>query len=201
MNFTINQKTIDIIKRLSAFYQEIDNKVFFVIFGGWAVDGCLGKVTRPHLDIDCICWRRDLPVIKESLANLGYSCEEFGLPNEPTFIYKIFTSDKIFTFQIIDKKPNEQFEISFYRFPHLLYPIKYLEITKANLNGINYPIVSEEFLINLKQREIDFYEKEKRDNPEKYSPEHQKKHFNCGQDFSLLKNFNNGKNKKHNLKL
>lgn len=198
MNSIINQKTVDILNRLSIFCQAIDNKFFFAVFGGWAVDGHLGKITRDHPDIDCLCWREDVAVIEKILTDLNYPFEEFGLPNEPNFIYKICTNDKLFTFQIIDpvrnvfyngvdKKPNEQFEISFYRFPHLVYPLKYLAITLANLNGINYPIVSKEFLIDLKQREVDFYAKEKKDNPEKYNSEHQKKHFNCEQDLNYLK--------------
>lgn len=189
MNFTINQKTIDILEKLSDFCKAIDDKIFFAVFGGWAVDGHIGRITRHHPDIDCLCWRKDLPVIKESLASFSYSYEEFGLPNEPTFIYKICTSDKIFTFHIIDEKPAQQFEISFYYLPHLRYPLEYLKVELANLNGINYPIVSKEFLIDLKQKEIDFYKKEKESNSHKYNSKHQTKHFNCEQDFNLLSHF------------
>jgi hypothetical protein len=42
------------------------------LFGGWAVDFYLGKVTRPHTDIDVAVWLHDRPAIAELLKAAGW---------------------------------------------------------------------------------------------------------------------------------
>ena len=41
-------------------------------FGGWAVDLWVGRLTRPHDDIDVLVWRRDEPQIHEALGAAGW---------------------------------------------------------------------------------------------------------------------------------
>ena len=41
-------------------------------FGGWAVDLWVGRMTRPHDDIDVLVWRRDEPRIHEALLAAGW---------------------------------------------------------------------------------------------------------------------------------
>jgi hypothetical protein len=41
-------------------------------FGGWAVDVWVGRLTRPHDDIDVLVWRRDEPQIHEALGAAGW---------------------------------------------------------------------------------------------------------------------------------
>ena len=42
------------------------------LFGGWAVDLWVGRVTRPHDDIDVAAWRRDYDRIKAALEEAGW---------------------------------------------------------------------------------------------------------------------------------
>ena len=42
------------------------------LFGGWAVDFCIGEVTRPHADVDVAAWRRDYDAIVEALDPAGF---------------------------------------------------------------------------------------------------------------------------------
>ena len=42
------------------------------LFGGWAVDFWLGKVTRAHDDVDLAVWRNDYEVIRRVLALAGW---------------------------------------------------------------------------------------------------------------------------------
>ena len=42
------------------------------LFGGWAVDLWVGRVTRPHDDIDVAAWRRDYDRIKAALETAGW---------------------------------------------------------------------------------------------------------------------------------
>src|SRR5688500_797194 len=37
-------------------------------FGGWAVDLWVGRLTRPHDDIDVLVWRRDAIRVNDALA-------------------------------------------------------------------------------------------------------------------------------------
>jgi hypothetical protein len=41
-------------------------------FGGWAVDLWVGRLTRPHDDIDVMVWRRDESRIDEALASADW---------------------------------------------------------------------------------------------------------------------------------
>ena len=42
------------------------------VFGGWAVDLHVGRVTRPHDDVDIAVWREDLPRIVHLLEADGW---------------------------------------------------------------------------------------------------------------------------------
>jgi Aminoglycoside-2''-adenylyltransferase len=46
--------------------------------GGWALDFLLGRVTRPHADIDLFIWAADAPTLLPKLKQSGY--EEIGGP-------------------------------------------------------------------------------------------------------------------------
>ena len=41
-------------------------------FGGWAVDLWVGRLTRPHDDIDVLVWRHDEARIHEALGSAGW---------------------------------------------------------------------------------------------------------------------------------
>jgi hypothetical protein len=43
------------------------------LFGGWAVDFWVGRVTRVHDDIDVVGWRRDFERIKAALLRAGWT--------------------------------------------------------------------------------------------------------------------------------
>ncbi|MFC0503236.1 nucleotidyltransferase domain-containing protein [Micromonospora costi] len=40
--------------------------------GGWAMDFHLGRVTRPHVDVDWYCWRADAPRLAALLTARGW---------------------------------------------------------------------------------------------------------------------------------
>src|SRR5829696_2967138 len=42
-------------------------------FGGWAVDLWVGRLTRPHDDIDLLVWRRDEEQVHDALSAAGWS--------------------------------------------------------------------------------------------------------------------------------
>jgi hypothetical protein len=42
------------------------------LFGGWAVDFHVGRVTRSHADIDIVVWLRDIDRVRDVLENDGW---------------------------------------------------------------------------------------------------------------------------------
>jgi hypothetical protein len=42
------------------------------LFGGWAVDFWVGRVTREHGDVDVVAWRRDYDAIRAALVAEGW---------------------------------------------------------------------------------------------------------------------------------
>ncbi|HET9996700.1 MAG TPA: hypothetical protein VFQ17_04240 [Nocardioides sp.] len=42
------------------------------LFGGWAVDLWVGRLTRPHEDIDVLVWRHDEARVHEALRGAGW---------------------------------------------------------------------------------------------------------------------------------
>lgn len=48
----------------------------WAVCGGWAIDLCLNRVTRPHKDVDFAVFRRDQLVIQEYLSSRGWTLEK-----------------------------------------------------------------------------------------------------------------------------
>jgi aminoglycoside-2''-adenylyltransferase len=48
-------------------------KIGYWLFGGWAVDFWVGRVTRTHEDIDVAAWRRDYDAIRKVLIAHGWT--------------------------------------------------------------------------------------------------------------------------------
>jgi hypothetical protein len=62
------------------------NDVPYWLFGGWAVDFHVGRVTRAHDDIDIAAWLRDRATIRRLLEEAGWN----ALPEHPDDGYDAF---------------------------------------------------------------------------------------------------------------
>ena len=51
-----SQAQLNILRAISARFSGI--RARFWLRGGWAVDFMLGRITRPHADIDIVVWAR-----------------------------------------------------------------------------------------------------------------------------------------------
>ena len=167
-----------------------EENLFYVVFGGVAVDGFVGMFTRKHSDVDFLCFREDVEKIENVLEELGYETKKFNHPMESGLMYKIQTGgeDHLISFQIMDRVGRDNIEISFYRTPHLILPLNYIDPPiLLKLDRITFPAVSIEMLVKLKKMEVEFFEKEKLENAEKYLQKHHAKHKNTIHDLGLLK--------------
>lgn len=49
-----------------------EQQIPYWVFGGWAVDFWVGRVTRPHGDIDVVAWRADYDRVLDALTAEGF---------------------------------------------------------------------------------------------------------------------------------
>lgn len=64
------EQQLKILSEISTICATIDCR--FWLRGGWAIDFLLGKVTRPHDDIDLITWIQNREQLECALAEAGY---------------------------------------------------------------------------------------------------------------------------------
>lgn len=181
------EQTYENLGKLSAINKELEEKCFYLIFGGFGIDGVLGKFTRPHKDIDLLCFRRDAETVKEGLKNAGFEMIEVAHHKDLDLIYKLVSSDKTCTCHILDEVIDNCFEISFYHFLRQRFPLYLLALQSITLHNITYPIPTKEFLYLLKEQEDVFLNEMKKNNPEKYI-KWEKQHKTIKHDLKLLKN-------------
>ncbi|OGH66727.1 MAG: hypothetical protein A2983_00575 [Candidatus Magasanikbacteria bacterium RIFCSPLOWO2_01_FULL_40_15] len=85
------------------------------VMGGFALDGHLGKLTRKHNDVDLICWRKDVNIIKKVLERIGYKVREKYDKNNPKLPILLETDEEnpAMDVKIIDEQPNNSFTFHF----------------------------------------------------------------------------------------
>lgn len=180
-NFKASQVTLDRLDELGRISKLLENNnTFYSVMGGFAVDGHKGRLTRAHNDIDMLCYRKDVDLIKGLLGEQGFHFSEKSLPGESAF-YKFCNQEKTLTFHVI-KKFNGNFDIAFWNPRHLQYPNSLLTRKKVIIGSVSFYAVNKEFLIGLKNRQRVF-EYRHLDNPK-----HEKKYKDCLHDLETLKN-------------
>ena len=50
--------------------------------GGWACDGWLGRISRPHADVDVVIWRRDQLLFRAAFAGWQWQTFSNGLASD-----------------------------------------------------------------------------------------------------------------------
>lgn len=175
-----------LLKKIDSLSQKLKTEYFFVVFGGFAVDAYFGKLTRPHNDVDFICWRNDMYKIRLVLKKLGYKTKLYKHYIEKELVYKMSTSDKTISFQIADLVDIKTFEISFWHYTHLRFPLKYLVVKWKNLGGVSIPVVARQMLKDLNKKQITLYEKMKKMDSDKFEKQ-KDKYEKAMHDIKLLR--------------
>jgi len=63
----------DQLAAIASLSRALDHEAIdYWLFGGWAVDFWVGRVTREHDDIDVAAWRRDYAAIGTALQTVGW---------------------------------------------------------------------------------------------------------------------------------
>lgn len=163
-----NEKVLSVLKE---FLIKIPSTSKVYIFGGLAVDGHRGKITRDHDDIDLICWRKDVKTVQKIIRKMGYGIKTSHHPENPKLVYSFVSTDKknLITFQIIDKKPNNSFEINFWHFPHQILPTKLLGPAYLTLEKTTFPAVTTKLLYKFNKNAGKYFKKIKKTNPKLYN--------------------------------
>ena len=63
-------KQLNLISQMGDLLRSTD--IPFWLRGGWAIDFLLGRVTRPHSDIDLVAWQRDAKQLRHLFEQAGF---------------------------------------------------------------------------------------------------------------------------------
>ncbi|MFS0673559.1 nucleotidyltransferase domain-containing protein [Ornithinibacillus sp. 179-J 7C1 HS] len=67
---TLTKSQLNVLKEIIAVSEAAE--VDFWLRGGWAIDFLLGKITRPHDDIDVVTWIQNREQLENKLIKIGY---------------------------------------------------------------------------------------------------------------------------------
>ncbi len=165
----------------------LETQCFYLVFGGFAMDGLRGSIARPHKDIDMLCFRRDAGLIKKALAKIGIKLNDVLHIEDSSLIYKMVSQDlhKTVTIHILDEVLDNCFEISFYRSLRIRFPVYLIAPKSVTLERVLFPVPQIEFLIQLKKMEHNRFEKVRMEKPQVYF-EKESIHIQVKKDLELM---------------
>ena len=117
------------------------------LFGGWAVDFWVGRLTRDHDDIDAAAWRRDYDKIRNALLAVGWR----HTPLKDDVVgtrYRLQTSELEFTF-VEDRDGTVVVPIPGHE---VVWTAKPLGEDERSLSGVRARVIPLELLRSGKQR-------------------------------------------------
>ncbi len=71
-----NEKQITLIGKVFKSFRLAKIDIF--LYGGWAIDFLLGQVSRPHVDIDSLVWKKDKEKVSSLMQDLGFATVDKG---------------------------------------------------------------------------------------------------------------------------
>jgi len=140
------------------------------VMGGFALDGHLGKLTRKHNDIDLICWRKDVNLLKKALKRIGYKVREKYDKDNPKLPILLETDEEnpAMEVKIIDEQPNNNFKFNFNTPGQQIFPKKMLGPVQVSLEGIKIPVIRLELIAELTKTGTQTLKRIKKENPKLY---------------------------------
>ncbi|MDX8365544.1 nucleotidyltransferase domain-containing protein [Cytobacillus sp. IB215665] len=123
-------------------------KIEFWLRGGWAIDFLLGKVTRPHDDIDIVTWIHDRERLENELKKAGY--EQTPVRQEFRNRQSDFKKDSVeVTFSYITHSENRKLIMN--ELPEWVWRADSLSSQRFMLHGISAKVLNPRQLLEEKE--------------------------------------------------
>lgn len=140
------------------------------VIGGFSLDGHLGKLTRKHNDVDVICWRKDVNIVKKAIKKIGYKVREIYDKDNPKLSILLETDEEnpAIEVKIIDEQPNNNFKFHFNTPDQQIFPKEMLGPIQVSIENIKFPTVSLELTAELVKIGARVLKRIKKGNPNLY---------------------------------
>ncbi|MGM7681364.1 nucleotidyltransferase domain-containing protein [Cytobacillus sp. Hm23] len=123
-------------------------KIEFWLRGGWAIDFLLGKVTRPHDDIDIVTWIHDRERLENELKKAGY--EQTPVRKEFRNRQSDFKKDSVeITYSYITYSENGKLIMN--ELPEWVWRADSLSSQRFMLHGISAKVLNPRQLLEEKE--------------------------------------------------
>ena len=126
--------------------REIDDilsreRVRYWLRGGWAIDFLLGRVTRPHADLDLVTWQRHRRRIERALVEAG-----FRVDRELAVQTDLVKDEQDVTFVYLERAADGS--IVAHGVPEWVWQPTALPLRRHCLQGIRARVVAPEHMLN-----------------------------------------------------
>ena len=136
---------LELISEVSTLLTSAD--IEHCLMGGWALDFLLGRVTRPHDDVDLFVWATDAEKIRDLLTLNGYTYQEdYSNPDYSAFFRK---HEQLIDFTFLERNEYNGIRVAG-PFQEWALPQTCFSRTSASLDGIECPVLNAAGQIHLK---------------------------------------------------
>ncbi|MEU1684234.1 aminoglycoside adenylyltransferase [Micromonospora sp. NPDC005707] len=116
--------------------------------GGWAMDFHLGAVSRPHVDVDWYCWRRDAGPLAARLGGQGWAVD----PRMPVQMQlDVVRADVELSFAYLDRDPAGRVVVGAGPWAGTPLPEGMLESAPGRIGPHTAPVISVAAQIEFKE--------------------------------------------------
>ncbi|WP_089155376.1 nucleotidyltransferase domain-containing protein [Micromonospora sp. NBS 11-29] len=116
--------------------------------GGWAMDFHLGTVSRPHVDVDWYCWRRDADRLAAGLGGRGWRPD----PRMPVATQLDLLRDDVeLSFAYLDRDAAGRVVVGAGPWAGTPLPAGMLDAPAGRLNSLTVPVISVTAQIEFKE--------------------------------------------------
>jgi Aminoglycoside-2''-adenylyltransferase len=124
-------------------------EVPFWVRGGWAMDFFLGRITRPHEDVDLFVWASDSARLAEALEANGF----LELRGPPPERQRNFACEGVeFHITLLEQAPSGDVFSAAAPPEWEAWPSGMLETATGRIGALTCPIVSPESLVEVKKK-------------------------------------------------
>jgi hypothetical protein len=135
---------LELISEVSTLLTSAD--IEHCLMGGWALDFLIGRVTRPHDDVDHFVWATDAEKIRHLLTSNGYAYQDYSNPDYSAFFRK---HGQLIDFTFLERNEHNAIRVAG-PFRDWVLPQTCFSRTNISLNGIKCPVLDAAGQIHIK---------------------------------------------------